>query len=376
MECLDNIIGLSETTCPCFDDNKPSDYNESKSGIYLDQLDGFNIELAGAADDCARDGIWARMERAVRNAKFDYKNNLLGCIGTNFKPRIEPLSIQLGQSTFKGSANITNNYAGVKIMPLQIKGGVIIIKQIGVLVNASVPVTVKVFSNVHDNNTNSTLVFQSPPINATADTLTWATLSTPLELPMWSYSANIRYWVVYDLDGTYQPKNNKGGCGCAGVQKPYLRWMDIAGAKGDDANNPESFNSTEYFNGIVLDVQIKCKASEIICNSEKELDFEDDGYAMNIAYAIRFRAAAKLYEEILNTGVINRYMLLNREYVEAKIKEWNGEYMNWVNYLCANTNLSTNDCLVCRTTQTTLIKANINVVGQNYDWLYANSIKY
>lgn len=380
MDCLDNIIGLSETRCKCIiDGSEPTDYAVSKSGIFLDQLEGFNIELAKAADDCARDGIWARMERAVRNAKFDYKNNLLGCIGLNYKPKIETLNVQLGNTTFQGSTPInptTTGYAGMKLTPMQIKGGVMIIKKLGLMVNATVPVTIKIFSNVPSNNSNSTLIYQSTPINLVADTFLWSSLSTPLELPMWSYGANIKYFIVYDLDGTYIPKNNTKDCGCSGTARPYLQWMDFTGVTGNDENEPNSFGNTVSVNGIAVDMQIKCKTSEIICSDEYPLEFEDDGYALNMAYAIRFRAAAKLYEEILNTGVINRYTLLNREYIAQKIEEWNGEYMNWINYLCANANFDKNDCLICRTTQNALVKTSINVVADNYNWLHGSGFGY
>lgn len=370
MTCLDNIIGLSETTCTCFiDGSEPTDYNKSNSGIYLDQLDGFNIEIAQAADDCSRDGIWARMERAVRNAKFDYKNNLLGCIDTNYKPRINTLNVQLGQSTFQGSINTSYQFAGIKLMPMQIKGGVFIIKKIGIMINMSVPATIKIYSNVPDNNTESTLIYQSAPIPGVQDQLVWATLATPLELPMWAYEKWVKYYVVFDLDGTYQPKKNGKECGCNGTSKPYLQWMDYIGVVGNDINNPDNFSSTTEANGIVLDMTIKCRTADIICSDEYPLDFTDDSYALNMAYAIRFRAAAKLYEELLNTGVINRFTMLNREYVSQKVTDWNNEYMNWINYLCANANFDQNDCLICRTTSSSLVKTTINVVSQNFDWI-------
>lgn len=379
MNCLDKIIGLSETVCPCFDEDKPSDYNESKSGIFLDQLEGFNIELAGAADDCARDGIWARMERAVRNAKFDYKNNLLGCIGTNYKPKIDTLNTQLAGSTFQGSAPInpmTTAYAGIKLTPMQIKGGVLIIKRLGLMINTTTAVTIKIFSNVPSNNSNSTLIYSSTPINLVADTFSWTALSTPLELPMWSYGTNVKYYIAYELDGSYIPKNNTKDCGCSGTARPYLQWMDFTGFTGNNINEPTSFTDTVSANGISIDLQIKCKTSEIICSDEYPLEFEDDGYALNMAYAIRFRAAAKLYEELLNTGVINRYTLLNREYVAQKIGEWNTEYMNWINYLCANASFDKNDCLICRTNQNSLVKTSINVVGDNFSWLHGGGFGY
>lgn len=369
MSCLDNIIGLSETACDCLDP-KPAGYNTSASGIYLDQLEGFNIDIAAAADDCARDGIWARMERARRNAIFDYKNNLLGCIGTNYKPKIDPLVAQLGESSYQGTLNVTKSFAGMKIYPLQLKGAVTILRRIGVIVNNSVPVTVRVYSNIPSNGSSSTLLFQSPAINAVANQITWAQLATPLELPMSNYQKAIKYYVVFVMDGTFQPKDNRKDCGCGGAPKPYLQWLNIEGTEGNDVNDPDNtFSQTTSLNGISLDVQIKCRTADVICSDEYPLDFTDDGYAMNMAYAIRFRAGARLYEELLSTGKINRYTLLNRDYAARKIQEWNKEYTDWINYNCANTDLSRNECLTCRSTQTSLIRTHMGVTGDQFNWL-------
>ena len=38
-DCLEHIIGLSQTTCDCWEDGKSSDYNESDSGIYITDLE-------------------------------------------------------------------------------------------------------------------------------------------------------------------------------------------------------------------------------------------------------------------------------------------------------------------------------------------------
>lgn len=359
LECLENIIGLSETTCECTSESKPSDADTSASGVFLDQLEGFNIDLAAAADDCNRDGIWTRMDRAVRNAKLDLQRDLLGCIGGNYKPRIESFMGQLGDSAFQGSLNLTTPYAGIYISPFEVKGAYMTVKKIGVLINQNAPVTVQIWSN---ENT-STKVFETlTPISAIQDTLTWGALTTPLELPMWSFNGiKLKYYVVMVLDGTFQPKANKRDCGCGGVQRPYLKWLDFGGIKGSNTSNLSAFASTTELNGIVLDVDIKCKTSEVICSSEKPLDFENDENAMYLAYAIRFRAGARLFEELKSTGRINRFSLLNGEFVNAKIDEWNKAYMDCINYLCAKSAemIGINDCLICRDTKTTLLKNTI-----------------
>lgn len=356
MDCLNNIIGLSQTECQCLE-GQPDGYNESASGIFLDELDGFNIEHIRGADDCARGGYWDRMERAVTNAKTDFKSNLLACIGTTYKPRIDPLNVQLGAPNFTGSLNLNTNYAGVKLRSMQIKAGYMLINRIGILVNNSVPVTVVVYSNVN----GGTLIYQSSPIAATANTLTWAAPATPIELPMFSYQTDIKYYVMLALDGTFQPKENKKDCGCGGVQRPYLKYMDFEGIKGNDITNIENtFNSTgNVCNGVVLDLSLKCKASEIICSSERPLDFEDDSDSQGMAFAIRFRAACILYEEVLSSTNLSRTTLVDREQMAANVARWTEDYKNWINYLCGNVNYEANGCYVCKDLATTLHKGYI-----------------
>jgi len=369
-ECLDNIIGLSETTCECSEEGRPEDYNVSKSGIYLDRLDGFNFNFASGADDCQNGDLWARMDQAVEDAKTDYRNDLLGCVSRFYKPKFNTFTGQLGQSTFKANVNNLNaDYAGIRINPDYIKGGFIVVNKIGIIINQNAPVTVQIWKEVSDS-ADAEMVFGSTPINATADLVTWASgpNGTPLvELPMWDESGNyVRYYAVMLLNGNFKPKNNKKDCGCGGQSnaKPYLKWLDFTGVSGNDILNPSSFkvNSDSVLNGITLKVEVKCKISEIICSDQYPLDYENDGNALNMAYAIRFRAGVHLFESLLASDNINRFTLMNREGANAKIKEWSGFYQQYIEDTCKNTNrLFENDCLVCRDAQNTVLKKSIKV---------------
>lgn len=360
MDCLENIIGLSQTTCECLTDQLPaeselSDYNVSASGIFLDELEGFNINIAGGANNCAKGGIWDRMYSSVNIAKDEFKKHLLSCVAQKYQPRLKNFSWQLGESTFKGTlTNITGTHAGTRISPMQIKGGFIYIKRIGVLINQSAPVTLQIWSDVD----GGTLIFEngSTPLDATADTLTWGAI-TPLELPMWTADGHyIRYYVLMLLNGTFKPKSNKSDCGCGGV-KPYAQWIDLLGVHGSDTNNLAGFKTDgKYMNGITVDVDIKCKMSEVICSSEYPLDFENDPGAMNMATCIQLRAGAKLYEEILSSENINRFTMLNREQIAEKINLWNTQYQQAILALCEDINIGANDCYVCKITNTTLQK--------------------
>jgi len=249
LSCLDSIIGLSETTCECLiDGTEPTDYNVSNSGLYLDRLDGFNINVAGGADNCSEGGIWDRMSKAVSDAKIEFRTALLGLVNQRFQPRAKAYIGQLGSAGWKSNLSLSQSYFGVKIMPLQLVGGVFVLKRIGILINTAQNVTVKVYSNENDATLINSYTTTAP---VTANTLTWLTLSSELELPMSSSERSINYWVVLEANG-FQPKNNKKDCGCGGVKREWNQWIAFQGALGNDVTDMSTFISNDYMNGLVL----------------------------------------------------------------------------------------------------------------------------
>lgn len=345
MICFENIIGLSRTECEC-QDPKPEGYNESKSGLYLDELEGFNLNVAEGADDCSRGSLWDRMNRAVSNAKEDFITNLLGCINTQYKPRAENFSGQIGAAEFQNVLNLNQPYVGMKIQPYQLKGGVITLKRVGVIINQSKIVTIKIIKSV--NKVGTEIGSFTSPMPVVANQITWISLSPVLELPMWSYGGRVDYYIQLVVDG-FQPVDNKRDCGCGGVQRPYLPWFNFQGATGSDLSNLNTFNETGIrINGVVADLSVKCRTTDIICSEEMPLDFQDSGMAREIAAAIRFKAASKLYYELISSNEINRYTLINNEMNQALADKWEATYQQWIQYFCENLNVGTNDCLVCK----------------------------
>jgi lysophospholipase L1-like esterase len=112
-------------------------------------------------------------------------------------------------------------------------------------------------------------------------------------------------------------------------------------------------------NGLVLDVELKCKMAEIICSSEYPLDFENSADAMNMAVAIQLRAGARLYEDILASPNINRFTMMNRDQMRESINNWNTQYQAAIVSLCENANIDANDCFICKITNTSLTKQTI-----------------
>lgn len=347
MECLDKIIKLSRTDCNCFDADKPLDYNEGKSDIYLHELEGLNLDVLNQSSNCESGNIWELMSRARENATKQFKADLLGCIGSNYTNKRQNYSGLVGSTAFNATINYVQNKAGIVLKPYNIVGGHMNIKRIGLMFNTTSPLTISVFSN--EDMINPIAIYN---VTSNANILEFVNLSTPLKLPLWpsTLNTNIEYYFVYDLMGSYLPKNNKncGGCGQTDANRPYASWLNVKGIVGYNTTPYNQFQNTAELNGLVIDAEFNCDSSRLICSEDQPLNFEGDGRAMQIAYAIRFKAGHLLLDSILSSPNINRYTMMDRESLYGKRNHYRAKYEEWIGWLCENTEVQNNDCLICR----------------------------
>jgi hypothetical protein len=342
--CLKNVIKLSRTECECFETGKPDDYNDGQADIYLDELDGLQLEPLSASEGCGAGDIWDMMAKARANATQEFKNDLLTCLGSSLQMRRHNFSGIIGDSAQNATLNITNDKAGIAIRPYEIVGGYFELKRIGLLFNATSAITIKVYSNEDFDNE-----IASYSVNSTANVLQYVTLADPLKLPLWSNNVtNLEYYIVYELTGGFQPKNNKLECGCGRKNDvSFKNWITVHGIKGNVGTDYSNYTTSKEINGLLLDGSFTCDSSRLICSEEYPLDFVN-GRGVQIAYAIRFRAAVSLIQKILDSGEINRYTLLGREALYGKRAHFQKEYDAWIVWLCENTNVVNTDCLMCK----------------------------
>lgn len=344
MTCLDKVIKLSRTTCECFD--APTDYNEGQSEIYLDELEGISLEGLSGTENCEQGEIWAMMEKARTNAILQFKSDLLSCIGSNFKSRRADYKGFIGETNFNATLNLSESSAGVSLRPYEIVGGYFELKRIGLIFNATGPITVKVYSNEDFDNE-----IASYNMTTAANSLQFVTLADPLKLPLFSNKvSNLEYYIVYELDGSLMPKNNKSDCGCGKQNSSvsFKNWLTINGIKGNSPTLFRNYQTTKELNGLVLDGVFTCDKTRLICSDEYPLDFESDERAMDYAYAIRYKAGMMLVQLILDSSNINRYTIMGREALYGKRAHYEKKYQEYVAYLCENTEITNTDCLICR----------------------------
>lgn len=356
--CLDNIIGLSRTACDCFDP-KSFQSDVSTSGRYLDETEGLSLNMADAAADCETGTVWDLMDKARSNAILSFKGDMMAKLLTTYKHKRKPWSGLMGGTDFKNSITLTGDYAGIQVYCQNIIGGLMSVKRIGLVFDSAADFTVYVYDNLTDT------VVDQFDVHANANSLTWYNLSAPLNLDMNNYgNQSPRYYFLYDV-GAFSPKDVKASCGCGGGHYAYYfkpdapqfkayppyekyRWSEfimLAGTSGSTLSTRENWGTTQYLNGLILDVDFKCKIQDLLCKDT--LDFETNENAVVMAAAIQYRAAALLIDNILASGTINRYTMTDRERLMGKKNTYTTEYNNRIDFLAQNINLTANDCLEC-----------------------------
>lgn len=349
MGCLDKVIKLSRTECECFDDNKPADYNEGQSEVYLDEVPGLSLSQVLASEGCEAGGMWDMLSKARESATLQFKTDILTLINRDYKPRLENYSGLIGQAGFTSTLSFSQAYAGVKYSFANIVGGYMNVKRIALAVNQSAAVTVQVY----DNDENQTTPLAQYTINTTANTLTYATIVGGLKLPLWSKNGiQLKYYFVYSTAGGILPKDNKADCGCGGKsnQVTWKNWLVANGIRANtiDIENENFSHVDKYLNGLLLDVALSCESARLLCSDEYPLDFDNDANAMQIAYAIRFKAAEILVSNILSSDEINRYTMLDRESLYGKRNSYAKQYNDLLEYLVGAIQVTNTDCLICR----------------------------
>lgn len=342
-DCLTNLFKLSRTTCECFDTDKPTDYNEGQFDIYLDELEGFDINMMAAVSDCSSGSLWEILAWARDEAAKQFKADLLACINQNYVSRRPIYSGLIGQIGFTGNLSLSGTKAGLKYSFPQIKGGKMTVKRIATAFTTTGTVDV----DVYDNAMNQTTPLASYTLNTTANTVEFSTLATPLELPMHSNLIHhLEYYFVYTMGGKVA-KNVQADCGCGGTPPPWKVWMSVSAINGSDTNYAQWSSVKKYANGLLLDVDLRCQATDLICSDERPLDIDNSGYDMQVVYANRWLAGALAFQKILDSPDCNRYTMMDRERIYGMRNHARKMYNDFIVYLCDNKEVATG-CLQCK----------------------------
>ena len=358
--CYQTAIGLSQKECGCFD--APAAYNTSDSGLFLDELEPLNA--LGGYDDCSGTSIWAMMDRAKTQGIHAFLSDTDALMKQHGKLKRETFKGIIGETYHRETVSTSATYAGMRIRCARVKSGVLRIKKIGTIFSATGTVAVTIYNNRNE------VVAVPVTLDTTAGTKDETTLNTVIDLPLFDpYSATTDYFLVYSINQSNLPRRNRINCGCGGLKTPFsllynhyddqnprytggnswANWMMVAGWEGDtitDFDEATTFNSNHNY-GLFLNCEIYCNPSAVLCDGDG-LDFDSDPLAKSAAWAIRYRAASIMAQQVLLSTALNRSQQVNREALGNARKEWDMRYNEMVQFIAQNANYNDSDCVACR----------------------------
>lgn len=354
--CYDNIIGLSRQGCiDCFD---VAPDTTSLSGLYLDEV--AELDSVDGLRPCTSNDVWDIMELAREQGVLRFMGDINGMLTSRYKKNRNNWSGFLGRTKHLESYEAgAGNYAGIRIAPAPVRGGILRIKSINTLFREAGTISVKVYDSL-----NRLVVTKSV---ATLAGYKENALTPVIELPLYdkALSNNLEYFVVYE--STLEASLNETYCTCGGFDvryscnNPYYgmvaksnenrwsQWIMVGGWTGttltDFHDAPDSAPARGY--GLILDVDIFCNSSEVVCKDSIKFD-GSDVLSFSVAYAILYAAADYLAMRLLSSTKIERSLMMNRESLAIARREFQQKYIEHITYVADNLDIEKNDCLGCQ----------------------------
>lgn len=350
MDCINDIIGLTRTTCECY--APESGYDASESGFYLDELEGLNLITIDKSQDCATGNVWDMLSNARTLAINDFKGDVMASISKNHKLAMATYSGTIGKTRWDGTKTVAKTYSGITLMPKRTQQGVMAISKIHLAVNSPGEYTGYLYSSDQNENDDPIETFTITALAqrwAESETLTW-------ELPMVSEDGgDIAYYIVIDNQGNKVMDNRIACCGFSPnckvfgnetqKERIWYNYVKIGGVVGNSLTELQDCTpSANLLYGMKVTTAIRCDAADVICDN---VDFSGNGNAMVIAKSIQYKGGFHIASMILSSTDINRYTMLDREELYAKRDSYQREYQNRIEWLGENMNVVMNGCWQC-----------------------------
>jgi len=375
MECLEFMVGLSDQDCKCFVSDRPTDYNQSASGLFI--TDEISLLFTGSASDCAEGGVWDILAKARAKALLDLPQVLSASILAYNREKFPPFPTpagsaggikKLGNRAWNGTYNFQtdSNIAGVLIRPKFIKGGRAIITggELALFGAQNENITIFVASSI-----NSERLAEAQFLGGADGDFTPFTFKEPVILPFDDENEQdreIQYFIYYEIPAGASFVNNEILSQCCGGYKsaeknPFLYYAthnrDIYGFESFSLetakDQPISVNNSAR--GLRLDIEFGCDGLSWLCGLASAPGTFNDTYqgsglswGMHVADLIKFKAVSEVCKKIKTSQNINSITLLSIEEIN-EIKNYADEvYSKGVNFLAKNFPAWANDCYICK----------------------------
>lgn len=359
VDCLANVIGISENPCVCYDGGRQAEYAESKSGYYMDGMDyGLPLSYPEAVHDCEYNDLWdlcidARHQgiqqfvtefgAAMIGSKWIRKNNpWAGSVGTYKDTTILGTGpgkhgIVIDPQLARGTTVTINQIKGYGAAP----GGTTITLEVyeeSELLAGNTTPTETLTATIQDNGQyGSFIVRPGKPITINLLGLD----GTPQRV----FVVAVDDWSQYST--TIATSTGKSCCGGRKrTRNTTLNdWVTVQGISAPDAAGlPFAGSDSNQTYGLEVNMTIGC-SSTFWC---QPFDWANDEWARVCAELILLYSNRMLISFILRTNKANIYTAVRSEELITKqqyINQLIGERLTWA---VENLPQGTSDCYYCR----------------------------
>lgn len=338
LDCLNGLVGLSQRNCDCVSGGRPSGWNDSSTGYYLDdRVYGVPVKEALSSNlDCGEDNIWDLLTEARTNGIRDMKSDLLQTLNTERESRVVNWRGLIGKTENTGSYITGSTKVGIQLRPRKrMKDAYFQVKALWINVNATKSVTMGIASN------DGTFSSVTQSVAVTANEWTRCEFSSEVSLPLYSIGKqDLRYHVYYEPDGARSRQNRLWCC-----SKPaWLQHFDYGAFSLADlpADNVIPSNNDAY--GLAIEGYFTCNKLDWICDLPEMngLDLRD-----LIGRLIQYRSAIHAITAILRSGQVNKYTMLGVEGLSRQRNSLMSRYDNDIRWVAQNLPAGVTSCWGC-----------------------------
>lgn len=345
MECLENIIGITNSNCECvlsgLTDEQVASAKISTSGLYLDgNLEG-GVSLAEVKllENC---GEYYRLaNKAIKSAQKAFADDVQIAISSKYKAAKARFMGELGRLQYAGAMAVQSPLQFLKVEPLVQSAAVMKVNNVRINLNTTKEaVTVKLIQ-VLEGLTHGDVIFEAQ-VNTVANRFISVEIPVNLQVPLSINNRVVNYYFVWERTGAELPMDNAVSCGCSGGDA-YAQYVKLKGGQAQDYDNLGA-GTDGFAHGLSVDAEIFCETGGLVCSEFRK----EDRIALVSAWSVLYKAGELLIEYVLQSPEINRFTMMNREYLWGKRNHFKAEYNNRIAYLSSEIDITANDCFVCR----------------------------
>jgi hypothetical protein len=315
MECLINIVGLTETANDC----DMADLEPSLSGLYLNDTTAGRLPLKTSfwnESEIIPKVVPDAIKEAVRQLEISTNKRLR----KNYREQFTTIGFK---NDWTGYLPTTDGYYFMMLRPKNIKGGIFKIREINFYLNVNEDVTFKIIQDSAELFSGLRSTFTGLTVN--------------LDQPVF-----IAYQTVN------QPKDfqYKGCSTCMNKQPTHTGYLELASGTVDTLeelpyNDCTSYVSNTYCQGIEVKGNLDCDGFRMLC----DIDFQNSAFGKTFAYLVQQIARKNIAYWLLTNDKVTPYTIVKGDELTTIMNFLVEEIEKSLNYLPEMYDHS--DCFVC-----------------------------